>query len=469
MTSNPSDELNAFWAELVACQRDLPRLLYLIAGRAAAAVGEACTLSVLSGDGRWLDPVATHHPDPAILAEMEELYRSIPYEVGSGIAGRVALDGRPAVLNGLGPERLAELVQPVNRIFAERHPIRSMLVVPLLHAGTVLGTLGLLRLESELPYDDEDLATAEALVERAAVALADASDGSRDQAPEEYEALYRYSLDGVLFTAPDGRILTANPAACELLGGSERAICARHRGELVVDDPAAKAALERRLAGGRARAELRMRRLDGSEFVAEVSSSLFSVASGELRAFVVFRDVSEQVAMREDLERRSAELARASVLDPLTGLRNRRGFVQAAGEALAIAGRGGLRLQLLFFDLDGLKSVNDRHGHHAGDRLLERFAATLDAETRALDVSGRLGGDEFVLLVYDASPADAEQVVGRLDDAFATEDPHGPTFSVGRAGWSAEAGEPLDALVARADRAMYEAKLDRRFGGAQDS
>ena len=464
MSPNPSDELSAFWGELVACERDVPRLLGLITRRAATVLGEGCTLSVLSPDGRWLDPVAAHHPDPAILAEMEELYRSIPYEVGSGVAGRVALDRRPAVLNGLEPERLSELVQPVNRIFVERHPIRSMLVVPLQHGGEVLGTLGVYRLESRLPYDDDDVVTAEALAERAAVALADAAERSRQPAVEAYEALYRYSLDGVLFTAPDGRILTANPAACELLGGSEAAICARHRSELLVDEPATKAALERRLAGGRVRAQLRMRRLDGTEFPVDVSSSLFTMASGELRTFVVFRDVSEQVARHEELERRSVELERQSVLDPLTGLRNRRGFVQAAEEAMAIAGRGGLPLQLLYFDMDGLKSVNDRHGHHAGDRLLQRFAATLAAETRGLDVSGRLGGDEFVLLLYDASPSDAERVVGRLRDALDAGDPDAPAFSAGRAGWDAASGQPLDLLVERADRGMYEGKLRRRFG-----
>ena len=212
-----------------------------------------------------------------------------------------------------------------------------------------------------------------------------------------------------------------------------------------------------------------MRRGNGAIFTADVSSTVFLSAQGELRASVIFRDVSEQVAMRERLEQQARQLEEQIERDPLTSLRNRRGFVSASEEAMAIAERENKYVQLLFFDLDRLKHVNDTLGHQAGDALIQRFAIALAGETRDVDVSARLGGDEFALLLFSATRADADRVTTRIRSAFvAGEATRADSFSVGIAEWISASSEPLSMLLERADRAMYEAKLLRRFGARDE-
>lgn len=103
-------------------------------------------------------------------------------------------------------------------------------------------------------------------------------------------------------------------------------------------------------------------------------------------------------------------------------------------------------------DLDGLKRINDTHGHDEGDRLLRETGARLRAEFRAEDVIARFGGDEFVVLLTDTSPDDAFGVVERLR----SRTPREGTFSAGVA--IASRQETLDELVRRGDLALYEAK-----------
>ncbi len=115
-------------------------------------------------------------------------------------------------------------------------------------------------------------------------------------------ALFENGLDGALLTAPDGRIFSANPAACEMLGRSEEEICAAGR-EGIVDatDPNLQLAIAERQEKGRARRLLRFVRADGSTFVAEVVSVIFQDENGEERTSMSFRDVSDRVRLEEEL------------------------------------------------------------------------------------------------------------------------------------------------------------------------
>lgn len=127
-------------------------------------------------------------------------------------------------------------------------------------------------------------------------------DGSRFESAQSALAMLECTLDGVMLTAPDGRILSANPAACEMLGRSEKEICALGR-EGVVDmtDPNVALAIEERQKTGRSRARIRLLRGDGSTFVAEVVSVIFQDENDEKRTSMSFRDVSEQAQLEGDL------------------------------------------------------------------------------------------------------------------------------------------------------------------------
>lgn len=122
---------------------------------------------------------------------------------------------------------------------------------------------------------------------------------------EIYEAAVEHSLDGVLITVPDGRILYANPSACALLGATEEEIIRRGRqGFTPAGDPRWERALDERARTGRTKFVAPMLRRDGSRFLAEVTSSIFTESSGALRSIVIIRDVTASVR----LEQRSAAL-----------------------------------------------------------------------------------------------------------------------------------------------------------------
>jgi diguanylate cyclase (GGDEF)-like protein len=163
-------------------------------------------------------------------------------------------------------------------------------------------------------------------------------------------------------------------------------------------------------------------------------------------------------------------MSRAKLLsetDELTDLLNMRGFAIAASRLFGQAQRYARPASVLMIDSDNLKAVNDTHGHEAGNRLLQRLARTIQAELRGTDVPARYGGDEFVVLLPETPIKDALDVAERIRAAVAASpfDFEGGrmdcTVSIGAAAFP-EDGGTLDAIAARADRAMYQAKQQGR-------
>ncbi len=180
-------------------------------------------------------------------------------------------------------------------------------------------------------------------------------------------------------------------------------------------------------------------------------------AFNELLRLGVFILVAIVVAELRCAMRRVRDMA---MRDPLTGVANRRAFVEKADEILALSRRQGFPLAVVFLDADGFKKINDSRGHREGDRLLQLAAAAVVSAVRESDVVGRLGGDEFVVLLPDTDRDGAESIAGRLIhdlDAAMDEGGFGIRFSVGVAAFP-DPGERLDDLLRHADALMYEAK-----------
>jgi diguanylate cyclase (GGDEF)-like protein len=156
-----------------------------------------------------------------------------------------------------------------------------------------------------------------------------------------------------------------------------------------------------------------------------------------------------------------------SETDDLTGLYNTRGFAIAANRLFGQATRYGRPASVLMIDSDNLKHVNDTYGHDAGNRLLRQLANAVQAELRATDVPARYGGDEFIVLLPETPPKGSMDVAERIRNAIAGRplaiDGHHltATVSIGVACYP-EDGRTLDALAARADRALYQAKQQGR-------
>lgn len=157
-------------------------------------------------------------------------------------------------------------------------------------------------------------------------------------------------------------------------------------------------------------------------------------------------------------------LEQRSTHDPLTGVLNRRGFALFYERQRSLMRRAGKPMALLAIDLDHFKSVNDRHGHLVGDQVLVHVAQAIRSALRESDDVARFGGEEFIVLLPDADEANAVQVAQRIRAALSgdigTRLPR-CTVSVG-IGSHLSDDEPLDALLARADAALYRAKQNGR-------
>jgi diguanylate cyclase (GGDEF)-like protein len=152
--------------------------------------------------------------------------------------------------------------------------------------------------------------------------------------------------------------------------------------------------------------------------------------------------------------------------DHLTGLCNRGAFMEAAFKMQAQQGKRGEPVTMLMFDLDHFKSVNDRFGHGVGDTVLRLFAQSLRKSMRTSDIIGRLGGEEFAAMVaepMETVPRIAERIRASFEAVGVLVDGHaiGATVSIGAAA-SYAATPDIDALLLRADAALYRAKNDGR-------
>ena len=165
--------------------------------------------------------------------------------------------------------------------------------------------------------------------------------------------------------------------------------------------------------------------------------------------------------------RKSKRLRDLTLLDPLTGIANRPGIEREAARALDAAIRDDTPLSLLMLDLDHFKAINDRYGHAAGDKVLRAVTAAWQAQLRGRDPLGRVGGEEFVVVCPDTSLEQALVVAGRLREATNALrfDDIDPALRVGvsiGAAQARKAGDSCDALIDRADAALYRAKQQGR-------
>ena len=181
-------------------------------------------------------------------------------------------------------------------------------------------------------------------------------------------------------------------------------------------------------------------------------------------------DLRREVAeLRAEVARLTAKLAEAEGLadrDALTPLLNRRAFMRELVRAQAFAERYAASASLIYFDLDGLKAINDRFGHAAGDAALKAVAERLLAHVRVSDVVGRLGGDEFAVILVQSDGFQAEAKAAALAQALGAEPIDGlePGARLSASWGVAElrAGLAPEALLAEADAAMYMAKRSRK-------
>lgn len=168
--------------------------------------------------------------------------------------------------------------------------------------------------------------------------------------------------------------------------------------------------------------------------------------------------------LRRQIQAKNKQLAEMALTDPLTGLPNRRAIEEWAGRQLRGAARHGFFLWVVQADLDCFKNINDSYGHDAGDEVLKKFAATLQENTRASDISGRMGGDEFLVVLTHVDEKNIQRTVDRLREQFAAQkfsfggEAVSVTASFGVCGFQGKEAPEFSRLVQQADKALYCAK-----------
>ncbi|MCU0664244.1 MAG: GGDEF domain-containing protein [Myxococcota bacterium] len=200
--------------------------------------------------------------------------------------------------------------------------------------------------------------------------------------------------------------------------------------------------------------------------------TIFCIFGGMGLVMTVLREERDRLRVSlerlADLAEREAHAART---DPLTGLQNARAFHESLERAWAGFLRHGQPLALAFIDLDNFKIINDRHGHAAGDELLDRLANELHSTVRKEDIAGRLGGDEFAVLLPGATIDSSRQVMRRFQERVQTiaDDfaESGLGVSIGLAAATPQM-ESSQQLLKAADLAMYQVKASGKDGMAVD-
>jgi len=201
----------------------------------------------------------------------------------------------------------------------------------------------------------------------------------------------------------------------------------------------------------------RARVLDSHLVPARYATAILS-SSATLISFVLLFALSRLIL------RMQSQVQQLNLRDELTGLYNFRGFNLFAEQAYRLAARSRLPFGVLFVDMDNLKVINDTLGHSAGSVFLVETAKLLSSTFRETDVIGRLGGDEFVVAgMFD--PLEIQTAIDRLRSAAATRnvmDGQSLSLSLGYASTESGSGEPLKTVVARADKAMYKEKREKK-------
>jgi diguanylate cyclase (GGDEF)-like protein/PAS domain S-box-containing protein len=273
-----------------------------------------------------------------------------------------------------------------------------------------------------------------------------------------YRALAGNLSYGICRCGLDGRFLEVNDAMVRMLGyGSREELLGLELARDIIQDPDRRAQLLGPRSPGALVDPIETEWLRKDQAVRKVRLSGREVLSeeGKLEAYeVIAEDVTRQRELEDHLRRQASS-------DSLTGLANYRHLVDVLDSEIKRSNRTSREFALLFFDMDGLKRINDRHGHMIGSQALCRVADVLSSCCRDIDTPARFGGDEFAVVLPETNAEAANLVAGRICESVA-DDANGPklSVSVGLAVYPHD-GETIEKLLRKADRALYSMKRDK--------
>ena len=278
---------------------------------------------------------------------------------------------------------------------------------------------------------------------------------------EEFRTLFERSMDAIYLVDYDGSNMRVNSSWLKLFGYTGEEVSHLNIIDIYAN-PADRQDLLKAIARkGNVDDEVRFKKKDGTEFDCARTVTARRDEQGNVRAFQgIMRDVTQQ-------KRDHAELGRLARFDVLTGLLNRRTILEKLDEWVLHVGRYKGHLSVAMLDIDHFKRVNDHYGHQTGDHVLADTAQAMQRGARLTDFAGRYGGEEFLVVLPKTDASGAALMAERIRASLQAMPMHGAegkpfhvTVSIGIAEWCD--GEDVDALIGRADAALYRAKATGR-------
>lgn len=291
----------------------------------------------------------------------------------------------------------------------------------------------------------------------------------KDESSDLFRQIIAETADGIIGIDSESRIVLFNKSAEKMFGWPVDDILGKDIGLLMperhrIAHPAHIAEFVRGDVNtrymGKRNAHIVGRRADGNEIPLGATISRIDSPNGTLMV-AILRDISDRMSFQDELER-------IANIDPLTGVLNRRSFLNRAEHELQRSVRYRQELSILLFDLDDFKSINDQYGHQTGDLALCNFSRICQQELRSSDPFARWGGEEFIALLVDADIDDAirtaERIRGHVERfSFRERGRDDITFTVS-IGVSTIVGgrNTVEGGIREADDALYSAKRSGR-------
>ncbi|HXI57170.1 MAG TPA: PAS domain S-box protein, partial [Polyangia bacterium] len=296
--------------EFAAATDDYDGLIPLVARRLGDLFGDLCVIRLLSTDGLYLEPpTAIHHPDPGLIALAREATSTHPQRVGEGVTGQVAATGVSVLIPVVDAARLLANLDPQRRSSVERQHITSLVVVPLLCRGQIIGVVSVTRSDAQRPLNQDDLHLLEDVAAHASLAITNARSFAAERAShaaavranralaeseEAHRLLFEASpLPLFVFAVDTLAPLAVNEAALLLYGYRHDEFMKLTVSEHAVGER--ETAKTRLAAWGDAQVTgvSRYRRKDGSQFVAEYTTRSFEFA-GQRARITVIKDITDR-------------------------------------------------------------------------------------------------------------------------------------------------------------------------------
>ena len=292
---------------------------------------------------------------------------------------------------------------------------------------------------------------------------------------EYYKNLLDNLYHGIVCVDPDRKVIFWNKSAERLTGYAEEKALGKLAGKEILvyfDEHGMRkkkgdsCPIELTIADGKSRQTEFFFKHDNGQYVS-ASADILPIKDTQGRihgAVQVFSNSTSEIAIQKALKK----LEKQAMIDPLTGLANRRYIDKILDNKIDETQRYGLKFGLLFIDIDHFKAVNDKYGHDVGDKVLQMAANTMSSVIRTSDILGRWGGEEFVVLVLNVGEEELLGVAEKLRIAMekARMENKGTqikvTISIGATMSDPQKKDTKEKLLKRADDLMYTSKLKGR-------